>query len=205
MAEALTIDRSETPAPQPGAIILARHGEPAISRAVRLTASEYRQFWSDYEVLGLAPGQTPPGGLIKLAADAGTVVASTRLRSIQSAQAVVRGRAFESEPLYVEAPLPPPPWPGWVRMSPKAWGFIARFWWWFFNHTEGLESRTEAEARASVAAARLESIAASGQDVVVVAHGFFNFMIGRALKRRGWRLAASEGYRYWATRRFERK
>ena len=39
---------------------------------------------------------------------------------------------------------------------------------------------------------------------MVLAHGFFNYMIGRALKRRGWKLTASEGYKYWSTRRFER-
>ena len=50
----------------------------------------------------------------------------------------------------------------------------------------------------------LEELAASGEDVVVTAHGFFNFMIGRALKRRGWRLSLSQGYKYWSTRRFEK-
>ena len=39
---------------------------------------------------------------------------------------------------------------------------------------------------------------------MVLAHGFFNFMIGRALRRRGWRLVSSQGYKYWSTRRFER-
>jgi hypothetical protein len=29
-------------------------------------------------------------------------------------------------------------------------------------------------------------------------------MIGRALKRRGWRLTHSEGYKYWSMRRFVR-
>jgi hypothetical protein len=29
-------------------------------------------------------------------------------------------------------------------------------------------------------------------------------MIGRALKRRGWKLVHSEGYKYWSMRRFAR-
>jgi hypothetical protein len=41
--------------------------------------------------------------------------------------------------------------------------------------------------------------------VVVLAHGFFNYMIGRSLKKLGWRLVESEGYRYWSMRRFERE
>jgi broad specificity phosphatase PhoE len=201
----LTIESSVPAVTQSGAIILARHGEPAISRAVLLNAREYRRFWAEYEVLGLAPGQTPPAELVRSAAGAGAVMASTRLRSIESARAVVASRAFDSDQLFIEAPLPPPRWPSWLRMTPKVWGFLARFWWWYFNHHEGAETRAQAEARAELAADRLEAKAALGQDVVLLAHGFFNFMIGRALRRRGWRLADSQGYRYWSVRRFERR
>ena len=74
-------ERSGAPAQvRPGSIILARHGEPALSRKVRLTAAEYRKFWADYEVLGLLPGQTPPRSLIDFVEKCGTLVASTRLR-----------------------------------------------------------------------------------------------------------------------------
>jgi broad specificity phosphatase PhoE len=190
---------------RPGAIILARHGEPALSRRVRLSAAEYRKFWAEYEVRGLLPGQTPPKTLIGFVDTCGTLVASTRLRSIESAQALAGGRAFAREALLIEAPLPPPAWPGWVRMTPRMWGFWARMWWWFFNHHEGQETRREAQARSDQAAAMLADLAAGGQDVVVLAHGFFNFMIGRSLRRLGWKLTAGEGYKYWSMRRFERR
>jgi broad specificity phosphatase PhoE len=189
---------------RPGAIILARHGEPALSRKVRLDAAEYRKFWAEYEVLGLLPGQTPPASLLKFVDKCGTLVASTRLRSIESATALAKGREFSRHDLLIEAPLPPPNWPSWIRMSPKMWGFWARIWWWFFDHHQGEETRRQAEARADQAAAMLIEIADKGEDVVVLAHGFFNFMIGRSLRRRGWRQAWSEGYKYWSMRRFER-
>ena len=187
-----------------GTITLARHGEPALSRKVRLNSGEYRDFWARYEVMGLLPGQTPPAALSRWVDACDILIASTRLRAIESAHAVGRGRAFEREALLVEAPLPPPPWPKWVRLSPRLWGFLARFWWWFFNHHEGGETRRQAEARADQAAAKLEGLAAEGRDVVVLAHGFFNVMIGRALRRRGWRMTFREGVKYWSTRRFER-
>jgi hypothetical protein len=209
MANALT---AQGPAATPragsakasGAIVLARHGEPILSRKVRLNAQGYREFWASYEVLGLLPGQSPPKMLMVFVERCGALVASTRLRSIESAEKLAQGRAFAREALLVEAPLPPPDWPGWIRLPPAIWGVIARFWWWFFNHHEGQETRGEAEARADEAAVMLERLAAQGEDVVVLAHGFFNFMIGRALKRRGWRLAHSEGWKYWSMRRFER-
>ncbi|RYF98531.1 MAG: histidine phosphatase family protein, partial [Caulobacteraceae bacterium] len=78
------------------------------------------------------------------------------------------------------------------------------FWWWFFNHHAGQETRAEAEARADQAADLIVELAEQGQDVVVLAHGFFNFMVGRSLRKRGWRLTANQGWKYWSTRRFER-
>jgi len=189
---------------RPGAIILARHGEPALSRKVKLTANQYRAFWATYELGGLLPGQAPPDQLRNFVADCDVLLASTRRRAIESATVVGQGRLFTEEPLLIEAPLPPPNWPEWIRLSPRMWGFFARFWWWFFNHHQGEETRVQAEARADEAAAKLAALAASGQDVVVLAHGFFNVLIGRALRKLGWRMTLREGYKYWSTRRFER-
>lgn len=205
MASALT---AEVPAAstktRTGAIVLARHGEPALSRKVRLNARQYRDFWDTYEITGLLPGQNPPQALTGFVANCGVLVASTRLRSIESAEKLAEGREFSREVMLIEAPLPPPNWPSWIRLKPSVWGFIARFCWWFFNHHEGQETRRQAESRADQAADLLEAQTARGDDVVVLAHGFFNFMIGRALKRRGWKLAHSEGWKYWSMRRFVR-
>ena len=189
---------------RPGSITLARHGEPAISRKVKLSSQEYRDFWARYETMGLAPGQTPPPQLVGFVERCDVLISSTRLRAIESAQAVGPGRDFARHEVLVEAPLPPPRWPSWIKLSPKVWGFLARFHWWFFNHHQGEESRKASEARADEAAARLEAIADGGQNVVVLAHGFFNILIGRALIKRGWRRTLREGYKYWSTRRFER-
>ncbi len=198
-------DVSDQSAPlRHGAIILARHGEPALSRKVLLSAAEYREFWATYEIGGILPDQTPPDRLRKFVAECGAVVSSTRLRAIQSARTMVGEREFPHHEILIEAPLPPPNFPGWLKLSPKLWGFIARVWWWFFNHHEGQETRAQAEERADRAAALLIGLAAGGENVVVLAHGFFNHLIGRSLKKLGWRLVESEGYKYWSMRRFER-
>lgn len=180
-----------------GDIILARHGEPALSRKVRLTADGYRDWWARYEIGGLRPGQTPPTDLQALAAHVAVRWVSPRLRAQETAAALGAEFVFQVEAFLVEAPLPPPDFPAFLRFSPSRWGVIARLWWWFLNHHDpGEETRAQAETRAADAAERL--IAAAGQgDVLVVAHGFFNFMIGRALKRRGWRRSVNQGYRYW--------
>ena len=189
---------------RPGVITLARHGEPALSRKVRLNAPEYGEWWGRYEEGGLKAGQTPPSALVELARGADTIIASTRRRSIETAQAVVGERAFATDPTFIEAPLPPPPWPLWLRMSPKRLGFFARFWWWFFDNHGGQETRKEAEARAGQAADLLIEIAGGGQDVLVLAHGFFNWMVADALKQRGWAKIVDEGHAYWSIKRFRR-
>lgn len=187
-----------------GSVTLVRHGEPDISRKVRLSAAEYADWWARYETRGLLPGQMPPDGLLASARAAGVMISSIRPRAIETAGAVCEGRAYARDPLFVEAPLPPPRWPGWIRLSPRAWGFIARVWWWFFNHHEGQETRAQAEHRAEQAAAMLIDFAREGQDVLLVAHGFFNGMIGEALRREGWRCTLDQGFGYWKARRFER-
>lgn len=194
-----------------GAVILARHGEPALSRDCNLNADEYREWWATYEVGGLKAGQTPPQGLVEAGSRAGFVIASTRQRSRETAEAITDGRAFAEDAMYIEAPLPPPRWPRWVKLNPRHWGFFARVWWWYLNHHEGQESRAQAEVRADEAAKQLIDLTSTGHDVLVVAHGFFNHLVGRALLARGWRCVDVQGFglggvspHYWASKRFEK-
>jgi len=207
--ETLTDVRSDASSPAavtaPGAIILVRHGEPALSRKVLLTSRGYREWWERYEVGGLLEGQVPPDCLVETVKNAGTVYSSTRPRSMETAAAVAGERPVPSDALFIEAPLPPPDFPGFVRLSPRWWGVVARAWWWFFNHhDEGQESRDQAKARAREAADRLERHAADGRDVVVLAHGFFNGMVGVELTKRGWRCVRDKGFKYWSARHFRK-
>jgi broad specificity phosphatase PhoE len=189
---------------QAGAIILARHGEPALSRRVKLDAAGYRRWWATYEEGGLLRGQTPPADLAQAASRCGQLFSSIRPRSIETARAIAGPKPFQPEQVFIEAPLPPPNLPRFIRLSPRAWGVVARTAWWFFNHHAGEESRRQATIRARRAARRLIKAAACGEDVLVVAHGFFNAMIGRELRKLGWRCVSDQGYRYWCAQRFER-
>ena len=161
-----------------GGIVLARHGEPALSRKVRLSSRQYREWWALYEAGGILAGQSPPDHLKEAAARAGVIYTSTRLRAKETALALAEGREFSHQEVFIEAPLPPPQCPDFVKLSPKVWGVISRLSWWLGHHR--------------------------GEDVLVVAHGFFNAMIGMELKKRGWRLVSGRGWRYWSTRYYQR-
>ena len=188
---------------RPGSITLARHGEPALSRRVKLDAAGYRRWWAAYEDGGILEGQVPPDGLLELARDAEVVFASTRRRAVETAEAVVAGRHFVRDVLFVEAPLPPPALPPLVRFGPRTWGVLARASWWLGGHGAG-ESRAAARARAREAADRLVRAAETEGRVLLLAHGFFNHMVGGELRKRGWRLVENRGFKYWAVRRFAR-
>ena len=192
-------------AARPGAIILARHGEPALSRKCLLTSDQYRDWWARYEVGGLLAGQTPPPDLLAAAAGAGAIYASTRPRAQETALAISAGREVMNDALFIEAPLPPPHFPSWFKLPPKYWGAVARFCWHAFDHHDGQETRLQAETRAEQAAQVLIARAEQGQDVLVLAHGYFNHMVGRRLKADGWRLVHNQGFRYWSQRRFEKR
>ncbi len=204
MVQALRAGTSPPDAPEhPGAITLARHGKPALSRKVRLSAAGYRDWWAQYEAGGIAADQPAPPALQKTAEKSGFIIASTRRRAIETARMLAGQRTFAEDPIFVEAPLPPPNWPGWLKLSPRNWGFVSRVGWWFLDHHHGQETRAQAQQRAGEAARQLIELAASGQDVLVVAHGFFNSMVARALRNLGWRCTDDQGYRYWSARRFE--
>lgn len=193
-----------------GDIILARHGRPALSRKCWLSADQYRDWWARYDAGGLSEGQTPPQSIVETARNAGVIYASTLRRAQETARAVVQGRDFLTDGVFVEAPLPPPRFARWFKLPPRLWGVIARIWWHAFNHHDGLESRAEAEARAERAARMLVERAAQsqeqeqGQDVLVLAHGYFNHMIGQKLLAEGWDLVENQGFKYWSQRRFRR-
>jgi len=186
-----------------GGIVLARHGEPALSRKVRLSSREYREWWALYEAGGILAGQSPPDHLKQAAERAGVIYTSTRLRAKETALALAEGRDFSHEEIFVEAPLPPPPCPEFVKLSPRIWGVISRISWWLGHH-RGEETRKAAQGRAADAAHLLDQVARRGDDVLVVAHGFFNSLIGLELRKLGWRRVKGRGWRYWSTRYYER-
>lgn len=190
---------------RPGAIVLIRHGEPALSRKCLITAREYGDWWAKYEVGGLRAGQTPPAALVAAAEGAGAIYVSTRQRAQETAAAVSAGREVMTDALFIEAPLPPPPLPGWIKLSPRWWGVVSRFWWHAFNHHGGQETRAQAEKRAEQAAQVLIGKASGGRDVLVFAHGYFNHMVGRRLNADGWRLVENQGFKYWSQRRYEKR
>lgn len=186
-----------------GRIITARHGRPNLSRDVRITSGDYGAWWAQYDASGLHPDETPPQSLIDIAANAKTVLSSTLPRAIETARQATRGgRDVPADPMFVEAPLPPPPVP-FLKLSPTTWGVISRSFWFFGYAPAGVESHLEAWRRVDEIADRLAALSTEG-DVLLCAHGYLNWMIDRKLRSQGWRRAEREGgNRFWSWRIYE--
>lgn len=188
---------------RPGAIIIARHGKPDCDRRVRIDWRGYVEWWDQYNASGLMPNQASRRErLIETAKEADHIFSSATRRAIETAEAVAAGRPVIQDPVFAEAPLPPPRM--WGRHKPRWWGVLARVSWWFGN-AHGEESRKEAEQRAEAAVATLTARALRGETVFLAAHGWFNRMMRRVLKQQGWTEVENHGDRYWAYRRFEKR
>jgi broad specificity phosphatase PhoE len=184
-----------------GSIVIARHGQPHADRTVRIDHHGYREWWAGYDRAGLHPDETPPAALRREAAEAEIIFASTLPRAIHTAQLLANGREIITDPIFIEAPLPPPP--VWGKRRPGDWGAWARVAWWFGRH-EGGESRGQAEIRAEAAVATLTAQALRGKNVLLCAHGWFNRMMRPVLRRQGWREVQNGGDGYWSFRRYEK-
>lgn len=199
MAPSETLDRRN--AARIGSIVIARHGQPHADRKVRVDHREYREWWRNYDLARLHPDEKPPEKLVAHAREADVIYASTLARAIHTAEMVAQGRQVVTDPVFIEAPLPPPPL--WGKRRPGHWGVWARIAWWMGRHEDG-ESREEAEVRAEAAVATLTAQALRGQNVLLCAHGWFNRMMRPILRAQGWREVEDGGDTYWSYRRYEK-
>lgn len=186
-----------------GRIITVRHGRPDLARDLKITSREYGDWWMQYDASGLAPDERPPEGLIKLASGAKTVLSSTLPRAIETARhAAGADREIPADPIFVEAPLPPPPVP-FLKLSPGQWGVVSRsFWFWGYT-PRGVEGHLQSWRRVRKISARLADHAADG-DVMLCAHGYLNWMLDQQLRSDGWvRTERDGGNHYWSWRIYE--
>ena len=185
-----------------GPIIVSRHGRPALDRTAgpKLGWEEYRDWWNRYEAGSLAPDQDVPDVLKEAVADVDIVLSSARIRAIETARLATEGREPITDPVFNEAPLPPPRLKR-ARYLPKTWNIISRAAW-LRGHALDGESVSEARLRARRAAERLHEEAAKGS-VYVAAHGWFNRMLRPAMSRMGWVCVRDGGDSYWSFRVYE--
>jgi broad specificity phosphatase PhoE len=207
MDASVTPSDRTTKAARAGRIIVVRHGRPQVipKEAPPMGWQDYKAWWAQYEQSSLKDGQCCPDGLLNEIAEDAIILSSARPRAIQTAGQLGRGREVRHDPLFNEAPLPPPRL-GRFPMRPKNWNKWARLLW-MMGHSGGEENVRDARRRASRAAEQLIATAeqSAGRDVVLAAHGWFNRMLRPELKKRGWANVHDGGDKYWSYRIYQKR
>jgi len=181
-------------APSPR-IILIRHGQPHIALAPRTSHAGFADYIDAYEEAGLVPASLPPEELRDLVRELDAVFTSDRPRSHQSAKSLAPHAELITDPLFAEAPLAAPRIP-WLNMQVAKWAVLSRILWHAGYHPE-IENPAKARNRAVQAADILVARAKADGAAVLVAHGYFNWMIGRQLRKRGFSRTGIHQARYW--------
>ena len=106
-----------------------------------------------------------------------------------------------ADPLFAEAPLASPRIPL-LKMRVPKWAVMARVLWHVGYHPE-IENYRKSKHRAGQAAdiliEKLHEADKNGKPhaAVLVAHGYFNAMIGRILRQRGFTRTGAHRAHYW--------
>ncbi|MFN8947476.1 MAG: histidine phosphatase family protein [Alphaproteobacteria bacterium] len=191
------------PEDNPIRIVLIRHGKPDIGRTAWLSHRKFQEFIDHYERAGLDPENRPPRWLMELVGDARRVFASDRPRARESARAVAPHADVQQSPLFMEAQLKSPRLPL-VRLRPAAWAILARVAW-HAGHHGGIEDFGDAKDRAEKSVEMLSRVAHEDGIAVLVAHGYFNAIVGRVLRKQGWRrYGGRHRAKYWNAVVYER-
>jgi broad specificity phosphatase PhoE len=185
-------------------ILLVRHGRPTLALGPRTSHHGFRRFIDAYEDSGLDPQSAPPEELLDLVGELNAVFTSHSPRAQDSARVLAPQAELVADPLFAEAPLAAPRIPL-LKMKIPLWAVMARVLWHAGYHPE-IENYRRAKARAAAAAEiLLERAASNDGSAVLVAHGYFNAMIGRVLRKRGFDRTGSHRVRFWNAVVYERK
>jgi len=138
-----------------------------------------------------------------LVGELNAVFTSGRKRADDSARVLAPNAELIADPLFVEAPLAAPRIPL-LKMRVPKWAVVARVFWHAGYHPE-IENYRRAKHRAKKAAEILVARASDDGAAALVAHGYFNFLIGRELRRRGFIKSGSHRARFWNAVIYARK
>jgi len=183
-------------------IILIRHGKPAIPTAPVARHGEFRTYIDAYEEAGLDPTDAPPAELRDLVRELDAIFTSGKKRAADSAKALAPQAELIVDPLFAESPLASPRIPL-LKMKVTKWAVVSRLMW-YAGFSPKIEGYRKSKRRAKQAAEILIKRAQTNGGTALVAHGYFNYLIGIELRRRGFKQTGSHKAKYWNDVVYER-
>ncbi|MDN5200275.1 histidine phosphatase family protein [Fulvivirgaceae bacterium BMA10] len=175
-------------------ILLIRHGEPNLKKWGWKNRKAAKKFVHDYDSVGIIAFKENPICIENLVIDKAFHSSLPRAKHTaellfdQKLQLVEKPefREFERKLIkFINVPLPL-----------KFWTGSSRLLWLMGLNDKHIESFKDAKQRVEKNARFLENDAKYNKDVVLVAHGFHNRYVKKALKRSGWKEVRKGGNGY---------
>lgn len=174
-------------------ITLIRHGRPEFELVGSVRANELKYMIHAYNLSGIV--DVPPEKAINLLDKHKVVICSDLPRSLDSAKLMGASDVYVSSALYQETKIPyfsyfP------IKLSVNVWLVLLRSLW-FLGFSKNGESLLAAKHRAREAAQSLIQLAEQFNSVLLVGHGFINYLIAKELRKNKWSGPKQPGKNYW--------
>lgn len=179
----------------PRQIVTIRHARPDLKRQQRYSRREAGQYFRDYDRVPVVDIERQVFELEE--GQVSRIYASNLPRSYYTAEALF-GKEFpiERSDIFRELERQIPKLPGRGRFPMPFWQVYNRALYFSGRRYRDIESFPQARRRVKEGAEWLDRVAAGEGAAILVAHGFYNYFLGRALRRLGYRAVRKPGRGY---------
>ncbi|WP_186578786.1 histidine phosphatase family protein [Aquibacillus kalidii] len=180
-------------------ISLIRHGRSKHKTGKAILLSELVNWNENYDESGILMEDSYPKKTLETVKHSRLVLTSDLKRAKESARILIHNpeKSIISLSLFREAELPKITTKLFtIALSPKIWALVLRILW-IFGVSNKCESYKEAKKRADEACDVLQRHAKIYTSVTLVGHGFFNSLIARKLRKKGWLGKKRPDSRHW--------
>ncbi len=190
-------------------ITLIRHGKPDFKNKYSvfslLRGFQVQHFIDDYNEFEVPRiGRKNHCNILKNICNTGDLFMCSKLRRTSDSFRLLGVNNFKESELLSEAELPSGFLLNLILPLPL-WVMLLRLFW-FFGINSNCESFMDFRKRIKLAAKTIESITNEKNNIVIMAHGFFNRSLRRELCRNSWKQVKSEGgISYWSYQQFRKK
>jgi broad specificity phosphatase PhoE len=181
-------------------ISLIKHGRSSLQSSMNV--KQFQEWLERCNQEGDVQKEQVPADTVEAIHAAKLVVASASAQAIQSAALLTDSLSFVQNPIFCEVNLPVLSVPKWMKMKPDSWVFIHRAMW-LAGYTKNTETYEQVRFRAKQAVDLLVGYALCYQKVALVGHGFFNSMIAKELKQRGWVGPVFMNQEHWSSNTYK--
>jgi broad specificity phosphatase PhoE len=176
-------------------IVLLRHGKPKINTAGRVSAADFGEWVSAYDMAGIDEEHKPENGAIQRAERCSFTVCSHLPRSIESARLLNIESPELVSPLFRECEMPYGNWK-YPRLSKISWSVFFRVLQ-LVGYSSNSESYKAIKERSKKCANLLVELAKTHNSVLFVGHGTIIWFIHKHLLTMGWSGPQKSAKKHW--------